>query len=69
MSRVFRSFDITKESPYNSSNIIIYGGNEHIKNYIMWLKELGFEKKYEVINNNLEKKACLKVEDFNIEYI
>ena len=70
MSRVFRIFDDDDGNEiYNASNIIIYAGVTHVKNYITWLKQLGFEEKYNVYNStNLEKMACLKIDNFNIDY-
>ena len=70
MSRVFRTFyDDDGNEIYNASNIIIYAGDLHVKKYITWLKQLGFEEKYNVSNStNLEKSACLKVTNFNIDY-
>ena len=70
MSRVFRIFDDDDGNIlHDASNIIIYAGNSHVKNYITWLKELGFEEKYNVSNStNFEKMACLKVDNFNIDY-
>lgn len=65
LSRILRSFD---KGTYNSSNIIIYAGNLHIKNYIKLLKELNFEEKYYVNNSDPEKIACLKVDEFDIEF-
>lgn len=70
MSRVFRSFyDENGNEIYDSKNIIIYAGNQHIKNYIKMLEDLNFNKKYNYTNSdNLNKKSCLKVDNFNIEY-
>ena len=66
MTRVFRYFDKRK---YNSSNIIIYGGDHHIQKYIEWLQLLDFEEKYNVNSISLEDIACLKIDNFNIEYL
>jgi hypothetical protein len=70
MSRVFRIFDDDNGNIlHDTSNIIIYAGDSHVKTYITWLKQLGFEEKYNVSNStNLEKMACLKVDNFNIDY-
>ena len=69
MSRAFRTFVDKFDEIYNASNIIIYAGDLHIDKYITWLKQLGFEEKYNVSNStNLEKIACLKVDNFNIDY-
>ena len=65
LGRVFRSFD---KGSYNSTNIIIYTGNNHIKNYIRPLKILDFEEKYRFNSTDLEKRACLKVDNFDMEY-
>ena len=70
LSRIFRSFDINKESSYKSSNIIIYTGNYHIQKYLEILKKLDFQEKYNFnSSNDLGKQACLKINDFDIEYI
>ena len=65
LSRILRSFD---KGTYNSSNIIIYAGNYHIKQYIKLLKELSFEEKYYVNNLDPERIACVKVDEFDIEF-
>ena len=68
LSRIFRTFDINKELPYDSTNIIIYSGNHHIETYIDWLKKLGFKKLYDFNSTITEKRACIKVDNFNMEY-
>ena len=69
MSRVFRSFyDENGNEIYDSKNIIIYAGNQHIKNYIKMFEDLNFEEKYHYTNSAKNKEACLKVDNFNIEY-
>ena len=68
LSRIFRTFDINKELPYDSTNIIIYSGNHHIETYIDWLQKLGFKKLYDFNSTITEKKACIKVDNFNMEY-
>ena len=65
LSRVFRSFD---QELYNSTNIIIYAGNDHIKNYINILKNLNFEEKYIFNSSDSDNYACLKVKDFDMKY-
>ena len=67
LSRVFRSFD--KDShKYNASNIIIYTGNAHIRNYIKLMPDLKFEKIYDFNSTISGKNACIKVDNFNMEY-
>ena len=69
MGRVFRSFyDYNSNEIYNSKNIIIYAGDVHIENYIKILKDLNFEEKYHYTNSAKNKEACLKVDNFNIDY-
>ena len=65
LSRIIRSFD---KGTYNSSNIIIYAGDAHIENYIKLLKEINFKEKYYVNNSDPERIACLKVDEFDIEF-
>jgi hypothetical protein len=62
MGRVFRSF---KTKSYSASNIIIYAGDGHIQNYILWLKKLNFDKI--VWSEKTEKKNCIQVKDFDYE--
>ena len=65
LSRILRSFD---KGTYNSSNIIIYAGDAHIEQYIKLLKVLNFKEKYYVNNSDPERIACLRVDEFDIEF-
>jgi len=67
LTRVFRSFDKDLHK-YNASNIIIYAGNAHIQNYIKLMPDLKFAKIYDFKSTITEKRACIKVDNFNIEY-
>jgi len=69
MTRIYRSFDIDKVSPYESTNIIIYAGDYHIQNYIKHFEELGLQPMYMFTSSDTNEYACIKVNDFNIEYL
>jgi hypothetical protein len=69
MSRVFRTFKTDPLSPdstlYSASNIIIYAGNAHIDNYIMWLLKLGFENI--LTSKKSQRHSCIQVDGFKFE--
>ena len=66
IGRIFRSFD---KKSYKSTNIIIYTGSYHTDKYIEMLEEFNFKKIYTFNSiDDLEKYACLKVDNFNMEY-
>ena len=69
MTRIYRSFDIDKELPYESRNIIIYAGDYHIQNYIKHFEELKLQKMYMFSAPDTNQYACLKINDFNMEYL
>jgi len=69
MTRIYRSFDIDKVSPYESTNIIIYAGDYHIQNYIKHFDEMRLQKKYMFTSSDTSEHACIKVNDFNMEYL
>ena len=69
MTRIYRSFVIDEEATYESTNIMIYAGDYHIQNYIKHFEELGLQPMYMFTAPDTNEYACIRVNDFNMEYI